>query len=190
MTAFLVWGALACSGVFWAIQLLAKPLLTPAQASAASERGAVGGDLTRLFGQPPPQQEEATPVLESRFKLLGVVAPKNAQSPVHAGEGLALISVDGVPRTVRIGAVLEGDLRLIAVDKQSASLGSAGVVSMNLQVVPPAPAATGALPPAQPSAIVLGGNPNGPPAGLPQPGPMSPPQPQPLQAEQNGLPIR
>ncbi|RQO55463.1 hypothetical protein DBR47_19530 [Paucibacter sp. KBW04] len=185
MTAFLVWGALACSGGFWAIQLLAKPLLTPAQASAASERGAAGADLTRLFGVPAPQQAEAAPVAESRFKLLGVVAPKNAQSGAHAGEGLALISVDGVPRTVRIGAVLEGELRLIAVDKQTASLGSGGVVSMNLQIAPPAPAATGALSPAQPSATVLGGNPN----GQPQPGQMS--QPQPLQAEQNGnLPMR
>lgn len=187
MTAFLVWGALACSGGFWAIQLLAKPLLTPAQASTASERGATAADLSRLFGAPAPQQVEAAPVAESRFKLLGVVAPKRAQSGAHAGEGLALISVDGVPRTVRVGAVLEGELRLIAVDKQTASLGQGGVVSMSLQMAPPAPAATGALPPAQPSATVLGGNPNGLPPS--PPGQMS--QPQPLQVEQNGgLPIR
>lgn len=156
MMAFVVWGLLACSGTYWLIQLWAKPLLTPAQALPVSEQGMAQADLTRLFGAPAPVQVEAAPALESRFKLLGVVAPTNVQLS-RAGEGLALIAVDGVARTVRIGAVLDGDLRLMALDKYSASFGANGVVSMTLQMAPQAPAATGALPPAQPSATNLGG---------------------------------
>ncbi|MEL4179488.1 hypothetical protein [Roseateles sp. PN1] len=156
MMAFVVWGLLACSGTYWLIQLWAKPLLTPAQALPVSEQGVAQADLTRLFGAPAPVQVEAAPALESRFKLLGVVAPTNVQLS-RAGEGLALIAVDGVARTVRVGAVLDGDLRLMALDKYSASFGANGVVSMTLQMAQQAPAATGALPPAQPSATNLGG---------------------------------
>ncbi len=156
--AFVVWGLLGLSGGYWLIQLLAKPLATPAQAMPAVERQSLQADLTRLFGVAAPVAAEAAPPAESRFKLLGVVAPKAGRS-AHPGEGLALIAVDGVARTVRVGALVEGNLRLLKVDGRSASLGEAGVISVTLQMTEPAPAATGALPPAQASPVVLGGAP-------------------------------
>lgn len=158
--ALLVWGLLVFSGVYWLIQLLSKPLSTPGQAAVAAERHGGRADMTRLFGASTgvaaPQPEA---VAESRFKLLGVVAPRNARDQ-RAGEGVALIAVDGVARTVRVGARLDMDkeLRLLAVEARSVSLGQGGVVSLTLQMAPPSPATTGALPPAAPSPVVLGGN--------------------------------
>jgi len=155
MIAFLVWGLLACSGGYWLIQLLAKPIQVPSQAQPALEQRSGHADLTRLFGAAPAVVAEAAPAAESRFKLLGVVAPKRAGAS-QAGEGVALIAVDGVARTVRVGASVDGNLQLLFVDARSASLGEAGVVSMTLQITPLAAAATGALPAAQPSPVVLG----------------------------------
>jgi general secretion pathway protein C len=155
MIAFLVWGLLACSGGYWLIQLLARPLQVPSQAQPALEQRTGQADLTRLFGAAAVVVAEAAPAAESRFKLLGVVAPKRPGSS-HAGEGVALIAVDGVARTVRVGAVVDGNLQLLFVDGRSASLGEGGVVSMNLQIAPQAAAATGTLPAAQASPVVLG----------------------------------
>jgi general secretion pathway protein C len=155
MIAFLVWGLLACSGGYWLIQLLARPIQVPSQAQPALEQRSGQTDLTRLFGAAAAVVAEAAPAAESRFKLLGVVAPKKAGAS-QAGEGVALISVDGVARTVRVGASVDGNLQLLFVDGRSASLGEAGVVSMTLQIAPMAAAATGALPTAQPSPVVLG----------------------------------
>ena len=172
MTAFLVWGLLALSGVYWLMQLLAKPLPTPAQAVLATEQQGGRADMTRLFGASVVTEAPEVAV-DSRFKLLGVVAA-NRPAAQQAGEGVALIAVDGVARTVRVGAVLDGDLRLLTVDKRSAGLGRAGVVSLTLQIVPGAPAATGSLPPAAPSPVVLGGSmPNVTPP-MPPPEPLSP----------------
>jgi hypothetical protein len=108
-------------------------------------------------------------VMSSRLRLLGVVAPKNARA-AQAGEGVALIDVDGVPRTVRVGAVVDGDLRLLRVDARSASLGLMGQAPVQvLQLDPPPAPMTGALPAAAPSPVVLGGNPPGTMPMSPQP---------------------
>ena len=158
MMAFLVWGLLALSGVYWLMQLLAKPMPTPAQAVLAIEQHGGRADMTRLFGASLVAAEPEA-VADSRFKLLGVVAAVRSVRPAaqQAGEGVALIEVDGVARTVRVGALLDGDLRLLTVDKRSAGLGRAGVVSVTLQITPGAPAATGSLAPAARSPVVLGG---------------------------------
>ncbi|MEJ6006374.1 hypothetical protein WG899_12490 [Paucibacter sp. AS339] len=156
LIAFLLWGLLAYSGGYWLIQLLAKPLATPAQALPAIERQGQQADLTRLFGAAPLVAAAEVAPSESRFKLLGVVAPKSLKA-AQSGEGVALIAVDGVARTVRVGALVDGNLRLLSVDARSASLGEAGVSSITLQMSAPAPAATGALQPAQASPVVLGG---------------------------------
>ena len=157
LMAFLVWGLLACSGTYWFIQVAARPLATPSQALPVVEQTASQVDLSRLLGASAVAAVEAPPAEESRFKLLGVVAPKSARG-VREGEGVALISVDGVARTVRVGSVIDGELKLLAVDARSASLGRDGVASMNLQLAAPTRAATGALPLAGPSAVNLGGN--------------------------------
>ena len=165
--AFLVWGLLAFSAAYWLVHLLAKPLSTPSQAQPAAEQRSGQADLTRLFGAATLTAAAAAPPVESRFKLLGVVAPNFAgagQRRGAAGEGVALIAVDGVARTVRIGALVDTDLQLLAVEARSVSLGRGGLVSLSLQMEAPVIAATGALLPAPLSQTVLGGNP---PTGLP-----------------------
>jgi len=165
--AFGVWGLLACSGVYWLVHLWAKPLPTPARAVLASEASGPRADLSRLFGTAAVTPAALAPAIESRFKLLGVVAPRSARGS-EAGEGVALIAVDGVARTVRVGAAVDGELRLLAVNARSASLGQAGVVSLSLQLAAPTTASTGALAPAAPSPLVLGGQvPPAPPAAAP-----------------------
>lgn len=159
---FIVWTLLGASGVYWLLLALAQPLATPSHASVATESQAARADLTRLLGATPvaadPAQEEAA-TASSRMRLVGVVAPKSDRA-ARAGEGVALIEVDGVVRTVRVGATVDGDLRLLRVDARSASLGGdASVPAQVLQIQPLAPAATGSLVSATPSPVVLGGNP-------------------------------
>jgi len=157
--AFVVWGLLACSGGYWLIQIMAKPLAAPADALPAAEQRGPQADLSRLFGAATLAAAEPVAAAEGRFKLLGVVAPKRpaAGQPGQASEGVALIAVDGVARTVRIGASVDGELQLLALTSRSASLGQGGVVSLTLELAAPAPASTGALAPAPLSTTVLGG---------------------------------
>ncbi|CAM3924681.1 type II secretion system protein N [Roseateles saccharophilus] len=176
MMAFTVWLLLGGSVAYWGLQLLARPLPMPESVTPAGELRAAQVDLGRLLGV---TAAEAAPEPETqsvRLRLLGVVAPKNA-SAAESGEGLALIEVDGVARTVRVGAVVDGELRLVRVDARSASLGRVGQApSQVLQISPPAAPSTGSLPPATPSPVVLGGNPPGmnvgPPARTPLPAPV------------------
>ncbi len=158
VSAFFVWGLLACCICYWLLQLGARPLATPAQALAVTDQGPLRSDLTRLFGVTPVDAApEAAPV-QSRFELIGVAAPKS-EAARAAGEGVALISVDGQPRTVRVGAPVEGGLYLLSVSANGAVLGGEGQASLTLQIVPRAAPATGQLMPAAPSNTVLGGTP-------------------------------
>lgn len=161
--AFLVWAVLACCGGYWLLKLLVQPIPTPVQALPATDRVALRADLQRLFGANPPPESKAEVVvpLEGRLKLLGVVAANTAHAR-QGGEGVALLSVDGVARTVRVGAVVDGDLRLLEVRPRSVTLGHQGVVAATIEMAPVAPPATGALPVARPSPVVLGGNPPAP----------------------------
>ncbi|XHS80034.1 hypothetical protein ACFJGW_08640 [Burkholderiaceae bacterium UC74_6] len=68
---------------------------------------------------------------ESRFKLLGVVAPQAAQG---SEAGVALITVDGVPRAVRVGAIVDGDWKLVSVEKRAATIGRDGAVTARLEL--------------------------------------------------------
>lgn len=156
----IVWTLLGASSMYWLLLALAQPLATPSHALATTDSQPVHADLTRLLGATPvaaePAQDEGA-VASSRLRLVGVVAPKSDRA-ARAGEGVALIEVDGVVRTVRVGAKVDGELRLLRVDARSASLGVDGqaptqVLQMQAQ---PAPA-TGNLAPAAPSATVLGG---------------------------------
>ncbi|MBV8379910.1 MAG: hypothetical protein JO369_03990 [Paucibacter sp.] len=134
LSAFLVWGLLAACLVFWAMQLLATPLHASAQVAAASPLQQAG--LDRLFGANAPAAIAAQPGQE-RFVLLGVVAPRAVAQ--RDREGLALISVDGQARTVRLGGVVDGDLRLIGVEPRAAHLGHDGTTQMTLQLPDAAP---------------------------------------------------
>lgn len=178
--AFSVWLLLGGSVAYWGLNLLARPLPMPESALPAGESRSAQIDLRRLLGETPPEAApEAEAPVSTRLRLLGVVAPRNGRA-AEAGEGVALIDVDGVARTVRVGAVVDGELRLLRVDARSASLGLAGrAPSQVLQISAPAAAATGSLPPAAPSPVVLGGNPPGtnpmPRGGMPAPVPSAAP---------------
>lgn len=177
LIAFSVWLLLGGSVGYWGLQLLSRPLPMPASVLSAADARGAPVDLGRLLGVTPaetaPEPEMAA---STRLRLLGVVAPRNPQA-AEAGEGVALIDVDGVARTVRVGAVVDGELRLLRVDARSASLGRVGQApSQVLQISPLMTAATGSLPTAAPSPVVLGGNPPGTARMAPQaPEPMPPP---------------
>lgn len=192
--AFSVWLLLGGSVAYWGLQLFPRPLAMPASVSPAAESRGAQVDLGRLLGVTPPEAAPAPEAAPStNLRLIGVVAPKSARA-AEAGEGVALIEVDGVTRTVRVGAVVDGELRLLRVDARSASLGVAGQMpSQVLQMSPPPPAATGALQAAAPSPVVLGGNPPGTvaqPPGTPRPSMQQPTPPtQAATPPAQGLPL-
>ncbi|WP_349742588.1 hypothetical protein [Roseateles cavernae] len=185
---FAVWGLLALCSAFWLLKLLPAPLRVPPQALPAADGTGPRADLSRLFGAPQaaPVAEVAAPV-DGRYKLVGLVAPKQGGGR-HAGEGVAVITVDNAPaRTVRVGAAVDGDLQLLALDGNSAALGRQGVVSLRLSLAPPVPAATGSLP----AAVALPPpqiNSNPPPQALPvmPPAQPLPPELPPTQTGQDG----
>lgn len=145
--AFVIWAAVAASVVFWVLRVVSSPRPVPPNAVAVGGAGAMRGDLARLFGREgdPAAPAVAVPVATgSQFKLLGVVAPRG-DAP---NEGLALISVEGKPaKPYRIGASVDSSLVLLSVHQRGAALGPRdGAPSVNLELPPPAPAATGTLP--------------------------------------------
>jgi len=140
-TAFSVWALLAGSIVFWSLKLAVNPLPAPAHALAVLEGVPSGVDLSRLLGRAPVAEAIDAPAAESRFHLVGVVAPK---AGARSDEGVALISTEGKPaRPYRVGAVVDADLSLLSVTSRSAALGLKGnaeSAKMVLQLVPPSTA--------------------------------------------------
>jgi general secretion pathway protein C len=112
---------------------------------------AVRGDLSRLFGstQRVAGVAQSTPEAPSRFKLLGVMAPRSPAEQAEAGYGLALIAVDGKPaKPYAVGARLDSDLVLQSVGLRTASLGPAqGARSVLLELPVLAAPNSGVLPP-------------------------------------------
>lgn len=122
LTSLLIWAVVAATAVAWGLRLSARPLAVPGHASTAGPAPAAGADLSRLLGSAPPEPVavEATLPADARFKLLGVVAPREGL----AGSGLALISVDGRPaRAVAVGHELEPGLVVRRVDHRRVELG-------------------------------------------------------------------
>ena len=146
---FFVWAAVAASALAWGLKLTVTPPPAPPQTTVVDTDSFARGDLSRLFGaEAPAPMANATPVAaaDARFSLVGVVSPRSAKA---AAEGLALIAVDGKPaKTFRVGAVVDGENVLQAVQPRGATLGPRGGPSLiALAIAPPAAAATGVLPP-------------------------------------------
>lgn len=167
LLSFLLWAAVAASAAFWGLQLGARPTPLPAQALVAVQPLPQAADLTRLFGSPPAPVEAAAPppvAMDSRFKLLGVVAPARGQ---HAG--LALIAVEGrAARALGVGDRVEGELAVRRIGHRQVELGTAAggtVMVLDLPLLPeaargqlaPAPDAGGmpAPPLVQPPAVMV-----------------------------------
>ena len=173
----MIWSLVGATAVFWALRLAASPPQVPAYAVAVGNAVAVRGDLGRLFGVAPRPTAtgQAAPEAPSRFKLVGVMAPRDRDRQAEAGQGVALIAVDGKPpKPFAVGAHLDSDLVLQSVGLRTASLGPAqGTRSVLLELPALPPPNSGVLPPA-------GGAPF--PAAMPQrtlpaPVPIAPPAP-------------
>lgn len=140
---FAIWAAAAASAVFWMLRLFVPAPAMPPQAVTVTGGDAPGADLGRVLGRTAVAAPEAAPPPASRFRLLGVLAPRKERD---ASVALALIAVDDGPaRAYRVGAVVDGDTVLQAVRARGASLGPRGGPSTELELPPPAPAATGVL---------------------------------------------
>jgi general secretion pathway protein C len=185
--AFVIWAAVAASAMFWILRLGASSPTAPSHTVAVSAATAPRGDLTRVFGAAParptagPAGVVQTP-LSSRFKLLGVAAPRQGGDRT----GLALIAIDGKPaRSYAVGAAVDGDLLLQSVHSRGAMLGARGaapLVTLDLPALPVA--ATGTLPVAQMLGSPSGGAPGVPaPPGGAVPPPNVPPPTDPSQGE-------
>jgi len=187
--AFVIWASVAASLVFWAARLLATPTPVPPHATLVSMATASKGDLARLFGSSaeaptPVNDPEPTVSTDTRYELVGVVAPRSAAA---RAEGLAVIAFDGKPaRAYRVGTAVDGELVLLKVHSRGASLGAAGQapqINLELPLVPPP--TRGSLP----ILPTVGGAPAG--SDLPVPaqgglgGPMPPPQALPPSAQQS-----
>jgi general secretion pathway protein C len=166
MLAFVIWAAVAASAVFWLLRLWASSPTAPAHTVAVATAAPPRGDLTRVFGAPPaaagPVAAPTQPALASRFKLLGVAAPREGGDRT----GVALIAVDDKPaRGFKVGAVIDGDLVLQSVHPRGAALGPSGsapAVSLELPALP------GAV--SSPRAPLGGVSSVVPPPGVPMPG--------------------
>jgi len=177
VSAFVIWAVVALSATFWAMRLLVRSPTTPPHAAPAGQTMAARGDVSRLFGTTTTASTPAAaPAVSSRFRLVGVAAPKPGSA---ASGGVALIAIDGKPpRPYRVGSAVEGDLTLRAVDMRTASLGPRhGADTVILEIAPRPVAATGTLPPAPPfgaaappSTIAPATGAAALPQGMPQPG--------------------
>ncbi len=160
LSAFVIWALVTATAVFWGLRLAVHPADVPVHAIAGAG-AAARTDLTRLLGARPAEASAAAPAPQeaSRFRLLGVMAPRHnsrTEGPGHGG--LALIAVDGKPaRAFAVGAHVDADLVLRAVSLRTASIGSPGGGQTVLLEIPPLAApATGTLPPpGAPSAVQI-----------------------------------
>jgi general secretion pathway protein C len=139
LLSFVIWALVAVSTVFWLTRLLARSDPAPSHTVTANAGASVASaDLSRLLGstRTAAAEQAPEPVVDSRFKLIGVVAPKSKQPD----SGLALIAVDGKPpRPVVLGGVVDGSLVLLAVNHRRAEIGPAGgdaTVRLELPAVP------------------------------------------------------
>jgi general secretion pathway protein C len=138
LLSFAIWAIVAGSAVFWLTRLLSRADPAPAHAVTVSGSASVASaDLSRLFGSTRVASDTSAPepAADTRYKLIGVVAPRSA-----AAAALALIAVDNKPpRPVSLGGVVDGSLVLLAVNHRRAELGPAGgtaTVRLELPAVP------------------------------------------------------
>jgi general secretion pathway protein C len=133
----------------------------------------------------------AAPELASRFKLIGVMAPKPAPGQPASDAGLALIAIDGKPaRAFAPGARVDGEMVLQSVSLRTAAIGPAqGAAALTLEVPRlPAPA-TGTLAPVSNNAGPTAPRPAPPPAvPAAQPAPVPVPPPPSAQPSESAMP--
>jgi general secretion pathway protein C len=163
LSAFVIWSLVAATLVFWALRFGVKVPTAPSYAVPIDRAQAPRGDLARLFGAAPvvALAQEAPKESPSRYRLVGVMAPRSSTPEGTGAYGLALIAVDGKPaKAYAVGAKVENDLVLQSVGMRTASIGSAQkprsvlleLPAPGVLPAPGTPAAAGAVPPARPAA--------------------------------------
>lgn len=138
IAAFIVWGLVASSAVFWGLRASGAGPSAPPHATAAPPFAPAQADLRRVLGDDRAHQDAAgaqeprmasgrsgaSAFDASRLRLLGVVA-----TPSTAGgrADLALISLDGKPaRTYRSGATIEADQVVQRIEARRVTIGPLG----------------------------------------------------------------
>jgi general secretion pathway protein C len=154
LCAFVIWALVAATAVFWGLRLWVIAPPAPGHAVPVGEAMAPRGDLSRMLGAAPvvAAAAVAAPEAASRFRLIGVMAPRSAAASATSGAGVALIAVDGKPaKPFAVGAALDGEVTLQSVGLRAASIAMGpGQAPVLLELAPlPAPA-TGTLPALQP----------------------------------------
>ncbi|WP_428420140.1 type II secretion system protein N [Methylibium sp.] len=172
IAAFLVWAAVAACAAFWGLRVLVTPRPVPSQTEPVASAEGRRADVLRLFAvaaTPSAAASASAPGLASRFKLIGVMAPKEGER--GRDQGIALIAVDEKPpRAYRVGAPIDNALVLQSVAVRSATIGPAqGEPAVQLDLPPLPPPATGSLPAA--SGLLPAGPVAVPPPAAPDPGP-------------------
>lgn len=135
------------SVVYWGLQFFAPHQSVPIETQVAVPKSIQRGDLTRIFGpdEAPASAEQASPPPDKRFTLVGVVAPRARAGSQAAREGIALISIDSKPaKAYRVGAIVDGDIIVQAVNARSAALGPKGGAATVSLDIPPLPVAAAA----------------------------------------------
>lgn len=159
----------AASAAYWVLKWSAGAPVAPGRsATPVLTRAAQVDPLTvaRLLGGGKQAVAALSESAASRFKLLGVVA-------ANAGNGYALISVDGKPaRPYRVGAAVNDSLVVRSVAPRSAALAASADAPPSFTLELPAPNSGSSPGPATPSEKKA----VGPVAELPRPTPVvSPP---------------
>ena len=180
LSAFVIWALVAATAVFWGLRLWTRPAEAPPYTVPVGDVAVARGDLSRLLGATPAAAAAvaATPEVASRFRLIGIMAPKAAAASAQPGQGVALIAVDGKPpKAFVVGSSLDTNLVLQSVSLRTAAIGPPqGAAAVTLELPPLVAAATGSLPalgagaprnPAAPAAPVF----------VPPPPPLIVPQP-------------
>lgn len=176
LSAFVIWALVAATAVFWGLRLTVRaPGVPPGAVAVGADTAALRADLSRVLGSSPTATAAASPAAPaaaSRFKLLGIMAPRPGTAPGEGG--VALIAVDNKPaRAFPVGTRVDGDLVLQAVSLRSAELGPGqGAASLKLELPALAAPATGTLPPPGSGASLSGATTAG---NVGQPGNVVPP---------------
>ncbi len=148
LSAFVIWSLVAATAMFWLLRFAVHAPQAPAHAVSVDRSAPVRGDLARLFGASLTARAEEKAAAPSRYRLVGVMAPKSQLPEGSGAYGLALIAVDGKPaRAYAVGSRLDNDLVLQSVGLRTASLATAQGSRRMLLELPALPvAATGLLP--------------------------------------------
>lgn len=150
LSAFVIWALVAATAVFWGLRLWARPAEAPSYTVPVGDVAVARGDLSRLLGATPAATAAvvAAPEMASRFRLIGIMAPKAAAASAQPGQGVALIAVDGKPpKAFVVGSSLDANLVLQSVSLRTAAIGPAqGAAAVTLELPPLVAAATGTLP--------------------------------------------